>query len=125
MFGAAPRLSAAGAAGRYMGVYVKNSITRYLVLSVAGTAFAAAITFATLAAFSTLISRTENPIASGEIMAGVLALAGFLTVSIAFGITRQIPQSGRLVLWKPRYAVRSQTPAGDKMGAAYPRLTYQ
>ena len=70
MFGTALRLLAVGEAGRRMGVYVRNLTTKYLVLSVAGIAFTAAITFAMLAAFWALISWTQDPIASAGIMAG-------------------------------------------------------
>jgi hypothetical protein len=101
MFGAALRLLAVGEAGRGMGTYVKNLTTRDLVLSAAGTAFAAAITFATLAAFWALISRTEDPIASAAIMAGILTLVGFLIVFIAYGITRRRPRSASLALREP------------------------
>ena len=63
MFGTALRLLAVGEAGRRIRVYVRNLTTKYLVLSVAGMAFTAAITFAMLAAFWALISRTQDPIA--------------------------------------------------------------
>jgi hypothetical protein len=71
-----------------MGVYVRNLTTKYLVLSVAGTAFTAAITFVMLAAFWAL-------------MAGILALMGFLIVFIAYGITRQKSPSASLALREP------------------------
>ena len=102
-----------------MGVYVRNLTTKYLVLSVAGTAFTAAITFAMLAAFWALIARTQDPIASAGIMAGILALVGFLIVFIAYGITRQKSPSASLALREPtvddigrqiEYAVRQYGP---------------
>jgi hypothetical protein len=116
MFGAALRLLAVGEAGRRMGAYVKNLTTRYLVLSVAGTAFAAAITFAMLAAFWALISRTEDPIASAGIMAGILALAGFLIVSIAYGITRRKSPSASLPLNEPVRVGQGQMPTVEDIG---------
>jgi hypothetical protein len=116
MFGAALRLLAVGEAGRRMGAYVKNSITRYLVLSVAGTAFAAAITFAMLAAFWALISRTEDPIASAGFMTGILALAGFLIVFIAYGITSQKSPSASLTLRNPVHAGQAEIPTMNDIG---------
>jgi hypothetical protein len=115
MFGAALRLLAAGEAGRRMGAYVKNLRTRYLVLSVAGTVFGAAITFGMLAAFWAIISRTQNPIASAGIMAGILTLAGFLIVFIAYGITHQKTPTASLIPREPLQAFQSQFPT-DEIG---------
>ncbi len=112
MFGATLRLLAAGEIGRRMGVYVKNLTTRYLVLSVAGTAFAAATTFATLAAFWALISRTQDPIASAAIVAGILTLAGFSIMYTAYGITHQKTSSANLAPGKPALAGQREIPKG-------------
>ena len=119
MFGTALRLLAVGEAGQRIRVYVRNLTTKYLVLSMAGTAFTAAITFAMLAAFWALIARTQDPIASAGIMAGILVLVGFLIVFIAYGITRQKSPSASLALREPtvddigrqiEYAVRQYGP---------------
>jgi cytochrome bd-type quinol oxidase subunit 2 len=116
MFGTVLRLLAVGEAGRRMGAYFKNLMTRYLVLSVAGTAFAAAITFAMLAAFWALNSRTQDPVASALIIAGVLALAGFVIVLVAYGITRRKSPSASLALREPVQTVQGQMPAVDEIG---------
>ena len=116
MFGTALRLLAVGEAGRRIRVYVRNLTTKYLVLSVAGMAFTAAITFAMLAAFWALVSRTQDPIASAGIMAGILALVGFLIVFIAYGITRQKSPSVSLALREPVYAAQSQLSTVDDIG---------
>ena len=116
MFGAALRLLAVGEAGRRLGDYVQNLVTKYLVLSVAGTAFMSAIVFAMLAAFWALISRNHDPVASAGIMAGVLALVGFLIVFIAYGITHRKPQSVKQALVEPVKAAQNQMPTMDDVG---------
>src|SRR5258706_12201709 len=113
MFGAALRLLAVGEASRRLGDYAKNLATKYLMLSAAGTAFLAAIVFVILAVFWALISRNHDPVLSAWIMAGILALVGFLTVFIAYGITREKPQSVKQALRDPIQTAQSQLPTAD------------
>ena len=116
MFGTALRLLAVGEAGRRVGDYVQNLVTKYLVLSVAGTAFLGAIVFAVLAVFWAILSRNHDPVASAGIMSGILALVGFSIVFIAYGITREKPQSARQALRNPAEAMTAQVPAIDEVG---------
>jgi hypothetical protein len=116
MFGAALRLLAVGEASRRLGDYAKNLATKYLMLSAAGTAFLAAIVFVILAVFWALISRNHDPVLSAWIMAGILALVGFLTVFIAYGITREKPQSVKQALRDPIQTAQSQLPTADDIG---------
>jgi uncharacterized membrane protein len=116
MFGTALRLLAVGEASRRLGDYVKNLATKYLMLSAAGTVFLGAIVFATLAVFWALVSRNNDPVASAGIMAGILALVGFLIALIAYGITRERTPSARQALQEPAYALQSQVPTVDDVG---------
>ena len=116
MFGAALRLVAAGVASQRLGGYVKNLTTKYLVLSVAGSIFLVAAIFGILAGFWALNTWTQNPIWSALIMLGILALAGFLTVLIAYGITREKPQSPRQALTDPMQAIQGQIPSMEDVG---------
>jgi hypothetical protein len=115
MFGTVLRLMAVGEAGRRMGGYVQNLITRYLVLSVAGTAFLGAIVFVILAGFWGL-SRNNGPVTSAVIMAVILAFAGLLIALIAYGITREKPASVKQALMDPVHSVQSQLPTVDDVG---------
>jgi hypothetical protein len=126
MFGAALRLLAAGEAGRRLGDYVKNLATRYLVLSAAGTAFLGAIVFAILAGFWALISRNNDPVTSAGIMAGILALVGFLIALIAYGATRERQRpSVSEVIRQPVQAFQSQVPTVDDVGRRIEGLVRQ
>jgi hypothetical protein len=116
MFGAALRLLAVGEASRRLGDYAKNLATKYLMLSAAGTAFLAAIVFVILAVFWALISRNHDPVLSAWIMAGILALVGFLIVFIAYGITREKPLSARQALRDPIQTAQNQLPTADDIG---------
>ncbi len=117
MLQSALRLLAAGEAGRRVGGYVQNTIKKYLVLSVAGAAFATALVFAMLASFWALLARNNDPVASAAIMAGILVLVGFLIVFIAYGSTKQAPlPSARAALQNPIDTVRANVPAIDDVG---------
>ncbi len=116
MFGAILRLMAVGEAGRRMGGYVQNLMTRYLVLSVAGTAFLGAIIFGILAGFWALTSRTNNPVASAAIMAGILVLAGLLIALIAYGATRERTGSPSQAFSEPVAAMQSYVPTVEDVG---------
>jgi len=107
---------AAGVAGRRLGDYVKNLTTKFLVWSTAGTVFLAAIVFAILAIFWALTSQSRDPVASAAIMAGALALIGCLIVPLAYGITREKPQSVSQALRDPAQAVQSQIPSVEEIG---------
>ncbi len=115
MFGQALRLLAVGEAGQRLGGYVKNLATRYLVLSAAGMAFLGAIVFAILAGFWALNSRSNDPVASAGIMAGILALAGLLIALIAYGTTREKKQAASVsqALSQPVQTLQSQIPSVD------------
>jgi membrane associated rhomboid family serine protease len=116
MFGAALRLLAVGEAGRRLGGYVRNLTKRYLVLSMAGIPFVAAIVFGILAAFWALNSQIQDPIWSAVIMVGILVLAGLLIVLIAYGITREETPSARQAIRQPVQALQSQIPTVDDVG---------
>jgi membrane associated rhomboid family serine protease len=116
MFGTALRLLATGVAGRRVGEYVKHLTTRYLVLGMAGMVFSIATVFGILAGFWALNTWTQNPVWSALIMLGILALAGFLIVLIAYGITREKPQSARQALQNPMQAMQSQIPSIEDVG---------
>jgi hypothetical protein len=116
MFGAILRLMAVGEAGRRLGDYVRNLTTKFLVLSVAGMSFLAAIIFGILAGFWALTSKNHDPVTSAGIMAGILVLMGLLIVLIAFGITRQRPKSARQALRQPLAAAQSQLPGMEDLG---------
>jgi predicted lipid-binding transport protein (Tim44 family) len=107
---------AVGEAGRRVGGYFQTLITRYLVLSVAGTAFLGAIIFAILAGFWALTSRNNNPVASAAIMAGILVLVGLLIALAAYGITSQRRESPRLALSEPVTAIQSYVPTVEDVG---------
>ncbi|MBI4724983.1 MAG: hypothetical protein HY765_08410 [Rhodomicrobium sp.] len=116
MFGAILRLMAAAEAGRRMGDYMRLLARRYLVLSAAVIPFAAAAIFAILAIFWALNSWIENPVWPALIMVGILALAGFSIVYIAYGITREKPQSVRQAIEEPLQAVQSHIPTVEDVG---------
>jgi len=117
MFGTALRLLAVGEAGRRVGDYAKTMVTRYLVLSVAATAFLGAIVFAILAGFWELSSRNNDPISSAAIMAAVLALVGFLIALIAYGTTREKTPSVSEAFQRPVQAFQAQVPTSvDDIG---------
>ncbi len=123
MFGSILRLMAVGEASRRLGDYAKKLAVKYLALSAAGTVFLAAIVFAILAGFWALTSRNQDPILSAVIMAGILALVGFLIVLIAYGTTRAKPRSASRVLSNPvratenkLSAMESQLPTVDDIG---------
>jgi ElaB/YqjD/DUF883 family membrane-anchored ribosome-binding protein len=116
MFGAILRLMAVGEAGRRVGGYFQNLITKYLVLSVAGTAFLGAIIFAILAGFWALTSRNNNPVASAAIMAAILVLVGLLIALAAYGITRERRASPSAALSQPVTAVQSYLPTVEDVG---------
>ena len=116
MFGVALRLLAAGEAGRRVGDYVKNLITRYIFLSVAGIVFLVAIAFAILAGFWALNSWMQNPIWAALIMMGICVLAGFLIALTAYGITREKPPSAKAALRDPLQAVQSHIPSVEDVG---------
>ncbi|WKW51849.1 hypothetical protein [Rhodomicrobium lacus] len=111
MFGAALRLMAVGEAGRRLGDYAKIMATRYLVLSVAATAFLGAIVFALLAGFWELTSRNNDPVTSAAIMAGVLTAAGLLIAFVAYGTTRDKTPSVSEAFERPVQAFQAQVPA--------------
>ena len=111
MFGTALRLLVGNA-----GDHVKNLLTKYLVLSLAGMAFLGAIVFAILAGFWALSSENHDPIISAGIMAGILALVGCLIALIAYGITRKPQQSVSQAIRQPVQTLRSQVPAVDDVG---------
>jgi hypothetical protein len=94
MFGGIPRLLAVGELSQRLSDYLKELATKYLVLSVAGMIFLAAIVFAILAVFWGLTSSTQNPVLSAAIMAVGLGLIGLLTVLGAYGIGRKQTRSG-------------------------------
>jgi len=116
MFGVVLRLLAAGEAGRRLGDYVRNLTARYLVLSVAGIVFLAAIVFGILAGFWALNLWTQNPIWSALIMMGILVLAGLLIALTAYGITKEKPQSASTALSDPIQAVQSHVPTVEDVG---------
>lgn len=117
MFKQALRLLATGEAARRVGESVQNTITKYLVLSLAGAVFGGALTFATLASFWAILARTNDPVQSASIMGGILALVGFLIVFIAYGSTKQKPlPSARVALENPIDTARANIPAVDDVG---------
>lgn len=117
MFGNALRLMAAGEAGRRVGDYIQNLITKYLVLAVAGGAFSAAMVFVTLAGFWALNKRTNDWVDSAAIMAGILALIGFLIVFVAYGLTaNNKAPSVSAAMRNPVDTVRANIPAVDDVG---------
>ncbi|MBT3069882.1 hypothetical protein KKP04_03245 [Rhodomicrobium sp. Az07] len=101
---------AVGEAGRRVGDYAKTMVTRYLVLSVAGTAFLGAIVFALLAGFWELTSRNNDPVTSAAIMAAVLTGVGLLIAFVAYGTTRETP-SVTEAFDRPVQAFKEQVPA--------------
>ncbi len=125
MFGAILRLMAVGEAGRRVGGYFQNLMTRYLVLSVAGTAFLGATIFAILAGFWALTSRTNNPMSSAVIMAGILVLVGLLIALAAYGITREKRESPSQALSEPVTAMQSYMPTVNDVGRQIELATRQ
>ncbi len=116
MFGVALRLLAAGQAGRHLGDYLKNLMTRYIFLSVAGIVFLVAIAFAILAGFWALNLWMQNPIWAALIMTGICVLAGFSIALTAYGITREKAKSARPASGDPLQAVQSQIPSVEDVG---------
>jgi hypothetical protein len=107
---------AVGAASRRLGDYVKSLAMKYLMLSAAGTIFLIAIIFGILAVFWALTSSIHNPVISAAIMAGALALIGFLTVLIAYGITGRKRPGAKQALREPLQAVQGEVPSVDDVG---------
>lgn len=117
MLGQALRLLAVGQAGQRLGDYAKNMATRYLVLSVAGTAFLGAIIFAILAGFWALNSSNNNPVLSAGIMAGILVLVGCLIALVAYGATRERREAGvSQAIRQPFQSLQNQIPTADDVG---------
>jgi hypothetical protein len=116
MFGTALKLIAAGEASRRLGDYLRSLTAKYLVLSAAGIAFAAAALFALLAGFWALDLWTHNPIWAALIMAGSLCLAGFLIALTAYGPTRVRPQMARSAIESPLQAAQSSIPTVEDVG---------
>ena len=112
MFGVALRLLAAGGVSRRLGDYVKNLMTRYMVLSLAGIVFLVAIVFAILAGFWAINSAMQNPIWSALIMMGICLFAGLAIALTAYGITRE-RASARPA---PMQAAQSYIPTVDDVG---------
>ncbi|MGO8952555.1 MAG: hypothetical protein ACLQF2_04335 [Rhodomicrobium sp.] len=116
MLGTALRLLAAGQAGRHLGDYVKNLMTRYIVLSVAWIVFLIAIAFAILAGFWALDLWMQNPIWAALIMTGICVLAGLSIALTAYGITREKLPSARAAVRDPLQAVQSGMPSVEDVG---------
>jgi hypothetical protein len=117
MWGQALRLLAVGQVGQRLGGYAKNMATRYLVLSVAGTAFLGATVFAILAGFWALNSSNNNPVLSAGIMAGILVLVGCLIALVAFGITREKQEASvSETIRQPFQSLQNQIPTVDDVG---------
>jgi len=117
-------LLAAGEFGRRLGDYAKNLMTKYIMLSAAGIVLLPAIVFAILAIFWALISSNHDPVMSAAIMAGALALIGFLTVFIAYGITRK-HQSAKQALRDPARATQARLPSVEDVGRQIERAVRQ
>jgi hypothetical protein len=113
MFGVVLRLLAAGDASRRLGDYVKNLMTRFIVLSVAGIVFLVAIAFAILAGYWAINSAMQNPIWSALIMMGICLFAGLAIALTAYGITRERAGSARPA---PMQAAQSYIPTVDDVG---------
>jgi hypothetical protein len=117
MFGGILRLLAVGEASRRLGDYLKKLAAKYLVLSVAGMIFLAAIAFGLSAVFWALTSSIQNPAISAAIMAGALALIGLLAVAGAYGIGPKESRSGvRQALSDPARALKSWLPGIQQAG---------
>jgi hypothetical protein len=95
-----------------VGGYVQNLTTKYLILSVAGLAFLAAIIFVILAAFWGLAIWTQNIVQAAGIMAVILAVLGFFIVFIAYGIEERKPR----ILSDPMASLRAEVPSVDEIG---------
>ena len=115
MFGVVLRLLAAGDVSRRLGDYVKNLMTRYIVLSVAGIVFLVAIVFAILAGYWAINSAMQNPIWSALIMMGICLFAGLAIALTAYGITRE-RASARAEVRSPMGAAQSYIPSVDDVG---------
>ncbi len=117
MWGQALRLLAVGQLGQRLGGYARNLATRYIVLSVAGTAFLGATVFAILAGFWALNSSNNNPVLSAGIMAGILVLVGCLIALVAYGITREKQEASvSQAIRQPFESLQSQIPTVDDVG---------
>ena len=116
MFERVLRLMAVGEAGRRLGDYMQRLAVKYLVLSVAGIIFLAAVIFGILSIFWALISSIHDPVISAGIMAGALALIGLLIVLIAYGITGRKRPSANLALRDPVQALESRVPSVEDVG---------
>lgn len=117
MWGQALRLLAVGQLGQRLGGYARNLATRYIVLSVAGTAFLGATVFAILAGFWALNSSNNNPVLSAGIMAGILVLVGCSIAVVAYGITREKQEAGvSQAIRQPFQSLQSQIPTVDDVG---------
>jgi hypothetical protein len=107
---------AVGEASRRLGDYAKTLITRYLVLSVAGTTFAIAAAFGILAAFWAIESRMQSPVYSALIMTGILLCLGLLIALIAYGTTRVSRPSASQALRQPLALAQHQLPTVEDIG---------
>ncbi len=107
---------AVGGGRQRLGDYVKNLVTRYLVLSMAGIPLLAAMAFAVLAIFWAINSWIGNPIYSAAIMVGIMGFMGLLIALIAYGITSQKPKSVSQALRPPLNTFQSAIPSVDDVG---------
>lgn len=114
------RLAAIGHVGSSLGGYAQGVARKYLILTVAGLIFLAALVFVILAAFWALVQWNNDWIEAAGIMAAILALAGFLIVFLAYGIAE--PETPRIVS-DPMGALEAQMPTVDDIGQQIERAT--
>jgi len=86
------------------------------MLAAAGMIFSIAGVFGMLAGFWALNTKTQNPVWSALIMLGILCLAGFLILLIAYGTTRQKPLGAKQAMQDPVQALAGQVPSVEMVG---------
>jgi len=107
---------AVGESRRRLGDYMRKTITRYLVMSMAVIPLVAALAFAILAIYWAIASAIDSPIYSAAIMVGIMACAALLIVLTAYGITRDKPRSARQAVKGPVSAFEDSIPSVEDIG---------
>jgi hypothetical protein len=95
-----------------VGGYVQNLATKYLIFSVAGLAFLAAIIFGMLAIFWVLAQAMQDYPQAAGIMAGIMLAVGCFIALVAYGIAQRPPR----IVRHPVESLEAQLPTVDDIG---------
>ncbi len=116
MWGVLLRLMAAGQTGRRLGDYARTLTLRYLILGLAAMTLLWAAGFASLASYWALSAWTKSPVLAALIMAAIFCFAALLIALIAYGTTRESPQSAKPAAREPGEAGEACGPTVEDVG---------